>query len=113
MYSKITVAENTRAVVTRNYRFVRLLTPGIYRLLSIPMLRIGVELHEVRFPLFRSKWTRFLLTRRPDLVAQHFVVVETGPLDVALVSVNGALYKVLWPGKTELFWKDAGRITCE
>jgi hypothetical protein len=111
--NRVTVADNNRVIVTRNDRFARLLTPGVHRIFAPPMLRIGVESHELRFPLLKSKWTRFLMHQRPDLVSQHFVVLETGSLDIAMVSVNGVLYDVILPDKTVLCWKDSGKITVE
>jgi hypothetical protein len=113
MYTKISVPENKRIILTKNERFARLLTPGVYRIFCAPFQRIGMELHELTFPVFRSKWTRFLIEKRPDLVSQHFVVAETGPLDIAMVLVNGRLYDVLLPERTVLFWKAAGEIRVE
>jgi hypothetical protein len=99
--------------MTRNGRFARLLTPGVYRIFAPPMLRIGMESHELSSPLLKSHWTPFLIQKRPDLVSRHFVVVQTGSLDLAMISVNGTLYDVLLPEKTVLLWKDSGQITVE
>jgi hypothetical protein len=111
MFTKIRVTDHQRAIVTRNDRFARLLMPGVHRLFNSPISRIGVEYYELRVPLFRSKWSGFLLDQRPDLIAQHFVAVRTGTLEIAMISVNGALTELLLPGKFALFWKDAGTIS--
>lgn len=113
MYTKIKVEENQRVIVSRRNRFAQLLPPGAHWVFNAPMLRLGLEWHELRFPLCRSKWTRFLIHKRPDIVAQHFVAIETGPLEIAMVSVNGQLNEMLLPEKVGLFWKDAGKVTIE
>lgn len=109
MFAKLSIAENNRVLLTRNNRFARLLTPGVHRVFTPPLLRIGTEWHDVRSPLFNSKWAPFLLQERPDLVAEHFILAKTGSLDLAMITVNGALYDVILPEKTVLFWKAAGR----
>jgi hypothetical protein len=63
--------------------------------------------------MFRSRWEGYLLRKRPDLVAAHFVVVETKESEIAMISVNGTLYQVLLPGKRALFWKDAASLSAE
>ena len=113
MYTKISVPEDKRIIVTKNERFARLLTPGVYRIFCAPFQRIGMESHELAFPVFRSRWTRYLMEKRPDLVSHHFVLAETGPLDIAMVLVNGKLYDVLLPERKVLFWKAAGDIRVE
>lgn len=113
MYIKIEVAQNNRVILTRNDRFARVLTPGVHRIFAPPIMRIGTESHDVCSPLFKSKWARFLMHKRPDVVSQHFVVAKTGFLDLAMISVNGALYDVLLPYKAVLLWKAAGKITVE
>jgi hypothetical protein len=113
MFTRIEVAWNHRVILTKNDRFARLLTPGVHRIFGPPILRIGMETHDLRSPLFNSKWTRFLIQNRPDLVAEHFVVAATGSLDMAMISVNGTLYDLILPAKTVLFWKAAGKITVE
>ena len=113
MFTKVTVTQNNRVIVTRNDRFVRLLTPGVHRIFAPAMLRVAMEAHEVRSPLLKSKWAPFLMHNRPDLVAQHFVLVKTGSLDLAMISIDGTLYDVILPGRAVLLWKAAGKITVE
>ncbi len=113
MYKQLTVPENRRAIVTRRHRLTGVFTPGTYCFLDIPALRIELEWHDLRSPLLKSKWTRHLFESRQDIVQQHFVPVQTGPLEIAMVSVNGALDELLLPQKLALFWKDAGIINVE
>lgn len=113
MSTKLRVAEDKRVIVSRNDRFGGLLTPGVYRIAPPPAGPIGLETHEISAFTFKSKWARFLIERRPDLVMRHFVLVETGPLDVAMVLANDSLLEVLLPQKKQLYWRDAGKISFE
>lgn len=99
---RISIGDTDRAVISRGGRFVSLAGPGV-RYGFFP----GVEVHSTLVPEFRSQWAEILLRTRPDVVAEHFVAVETAEGQIALVSVNGRLEAVVGPGQRKLFWQPA------
>jgi hypothetical protein len=112
-WKHIIVAERERALVTRNGRVYRILRSGTHRLFVSPGLSVDLEFHALRNPVFRSRWEDTLLRERPDLVRQHFTIVETIDTQIAMISLRGELHHVLLPGQRRLFWKDAGSVLTE
>jgi hypothetical protein len=51
--------------------------------------------------------------QRPDVVAQHFITVETTELQVAMVYADGKLCTVLAPKQRVLLWRGVAEITTE
>ncbi|HEY7302549.1 MAG TPA: hypothetical protein VH601_00430 [Bryobacteraceae bacterium] len=113
LFKRLCINENERVIVTRNGSFASLLLPGVYRLFVWPFTKIETESYDITKPMFRSRWEGHLLGKRPDLVAAHFMVVETTESEIAMIFVNGMLYQVLLPGKRALFWKDAASVLAE
>jgi len=111
-YKRIQVGDNERALLFRNERLVEILGPGVhYRAQVLNTLR--VERHSVTSLVFTSDSVDFLVKSRPDLVNQHFLVVETGDLQVALVRMNGILVRVVGPGCRVLFWLGYRDLTAQ
>jgi hypothetical protein len=80
---RISIGDAERAVLSRGGRFLSLAGPGThYRFFP------SVETHSTLIAEFRSPWAEILLRTRPDIVAEHFVVVETAERQIALVTVN-------------------------
>ncbi len=99
---RISIGDAERAVLSRGGRFLSLAGPGThYRFFP------SVETHSTLIAEFRSPWAEILLRTRPDIVAEHFVVVETAERQIALVTVNQRLESVVGPGQRKLFWKPA------
>jgi hypothetical protein len=113
LFKKIVVKEHTRAIVVRNGRVRDILRPGTHLLLALPFQTLHVECHKLHRSHLRSRWLDRILNENSELAREHLTVVTSGPAHMALVSIDGALYKVLLPGQREVFWKDAGRITVE
>ncbi|MEO7653803.1 MAG: slipin family protein [Bryobacteraceae bacterium] len=112
-WKRITVGDNTRVLVIRNGRFTHILGPGDYRLFRGFSRSIETEAHNIRDIVFTSPWADFLATERPAVAAQHFTVVETGDSQVAVVSLDGKVFRVIAPAKRVLFWRGAAEITVE
>lgn len=106
---RIVVGDNGRVLVFRRNRFVELLGPGEYWRFGV----LTLERHNLSSPVFASEAVDYLVTRRPDLVAMHLVAVETGDLQVAIVFVDGKLFRVVGPGSRVLFWRGYREITAE
>ncbi|MDX2151999.1 MAG: slipin family protein [Bryobacteraceae bacterium] len=97
-------------MVIRDGRFDRILMPGVHVLWKAPFASLEVELYGIRQTVLTNSWTDFVVKERPDIVERHFVLAETGDAEVAMVTVDGKLARVIAPAKRALFWKDAGRI---
>lgn len=113
LFKRINVQTNERVIITRNGRFVSILAPGTYRFMTWSTLSLGTESHNLSQVAFRSRWQDYLLNKRRDLVAEHFILVETSESEIALIYLEGSLYQVLLPGKSALFWKNAARVSTE
>lgn len=113
LYRRVTVSDNERAIISRNSRFVAILTPGTYRLINWPWLSLEVESYKLSDSVFRSRWEEYLIEKKPHIVATHFTVVETKDSEIAMIFVGGMLYQVLLPGERALFWKDSASVSAE
>lgn len=110
LYSRVTVGDRERVLVSRKGRFDRVLSPGVHNLFGSG---IEKEYHAVDEACFASPWTNFLLDERPDLVASHFYVVETKAKEVALIRRNGKIERIQGPGERTLVWKTAARMVVD
>jgi regulator of protease activity HflC (stomatin/prohibitin superfamily) len=110
MLRRILVGDNERVLLIRKKRFVNILGPGEYW-----MLTLGVELecHETKGLVFASEWANYIVTQRPELVARHFTMVETADSQVAMVYLDGKLARVIGPAVRVLFWQGSVRVTVE
>src|SRR6185295_1018141 len=104
LWKRILVGDQERVLVSKNGRFVSILAPGEYRLFAgLSGKTLAFERFNIREIAFQSTWTEFLVKQRPDVVAKYFTVVETGDDEVAVLSFDGKLTKVIGPGKRVLF----------
>ena len=110
MIHRILVGDNERVVLTRNRRFEAILEPGAHWVFG---LGLDAELHNTRSPEMVSQWADYLATKRPEIAAAHFVIVETGDAEVAVVSFDGKLARVVGPGRRVLYWRAAVQVTFE
>lgn len=113
LWKRILVGDQERALVSRNGRFSTILTPGEHTLLVSPFERLEVETHKTRDLVFQGAWADYLAKERPDVVAEHLVVVETRDTEVALVYADSKLFKVLAPAKRLVLWRGWAEITAE
>ncbi|HBY63915.1 MAG TPA: stomatin/prohibitin-family membrane protease subunit [Solibacterales bacterium] len=113
LWKRIIVGDFERALVIRNGRFAGILKPGAHTLWTSPFASLAVEMHSVRDLALTSEWVDYLAKERPDVVARDFVLAETGDTEVAMVTVDGRLARVLGPAERALFWKDTARVEVE
>ncbi len=113
LWKHISVGKRERVLIATNGEFAGILTPGDYRLSIAGQMTLTLERHNVGDLVFESAWTDYLIKHRPALVRRHFTQVETNNLQVAMVYVNGKLFRVLVPGKRLLFWRGVASITAE
>lgn len=110
-WKRISVPDNTRAVITRKGRVVELIGPGDYWYATVPPGDVKAEMHSLASPIFASEWTDFLVKQRPEVVSRNFVVVETGDAQVAVVALDGKVAAVVAPGKRVLYWREAAAVS--
>lgn len=113
LLKRVKVDKNYRALVIKNDKLFRVLTPGAHLLFVSPFSEFRIEIHSVRNLEFRSRWSGQLVSERRDLLQKHFHLVETSDSQIAMISVNGNLYQVLLPSRLALFWNDGSRLKVE
>ena len=113
LWQKITVGDRERVLVSRKGRFVSILDPGAYRMWSGLEGAFEVERFNLADLVFESDWAGYLARSRPEVVATYFVVVATGDRQVAVVTVDGKLARVIGPGRRVLLWRAAGEVVVE
>ncbi len=109
------VSDFERVILTIDGRFKRILQPGVYRMRDWPLRRSRMEAATctVYDQTFESELTALLVKDFPEVVAEHFVVVETRDEEVAVVYADNKVWKVVTPGKRILFWKSPKEIRAE
>jgi hypothetical protein len=113
LWKRITVFDFSRVVVSRNNQFVGVMCPGEHTLFAPPFVRFDTELYSFLNPIFESRWAAYIISSRPDVLAEHFRKVETSHQEIAFISVSGKLRRVLWPQKQLLLWKEAENVTVD
>jgi regulator of protease activity HflC (stomatin/prohibitin superfamily) len=106
----ITVAENERVLIARRGRSLRILEPGIHRVLG---WGVTAETWKLADTELKSDWNDVLVNQYPEVVKRHFTLVETGDTEVAIVYADGRVLQVITPGKRALFWKELADISFE
>ena len=107
---RLTLTEAERALVLRKGKFDAILGAGEH---VLPRKSVEVQMHDLDAPRFNSVYEDALLRTRPDLVAEHLTVVETGPDEVKVVNRNGRAFEVVTPDHRMIYWTDAGDWTVD
>jgi hypothetical protein len=112
-WRKVDVGTHDRVLVARNGTFRDILTQGHYWFLDAPFAPLELERHDARNLVFQSSWADYLLKNRSDVVERFLLHVKTSRIQVAMIYVNGMLYKVLPPSKRLLLWRGVAEIKTE
>ena len=112
MFRRILVGDNERVILIRKKRFAGILVPGEYWIFTVGQ-DVEIERHQTKTLVFAGDWADYLVKQRPDLAARHFTTVETADAQVAVVSVDGKVSRVIAPGNRVLYWCDAAAVTFE
>src|SRR6478752_2241942 len=112
MLRRILVGDNERVLLIRNKRFEDILGPGEYRLFTL-FRGIELERYNIKALVFASDWADLIVNQRAELAARYFTVVETAATEVAVVSLDGRVARVIAPSTRALFWKGAVTVTFE
>jgi hypothetical protein len=113
LWKRIIVGDGERALLTKNERFGGILSPGAYGIFVAPGMSLEVEKYSLNELVFRSEWADYLIRERPEIADRHFTRIETSDVQVAMVYLDGKLFKVLPPAKRLLFWRGRGEVSAE
>ncbi len=112
-WKRVTVSRGERAIVVRGGQFRSILTSGTHRVFCLPGVSFEVERHRLRDFVFHSKWSNYLVRKRPEVAALHFRIVKTNDVQVGIVYVDGRLFAVMPPNRRMLFWRGPAEVTVE
>lgn len=109
---EVTVKEDERAFLTRDGRFVRVLGPGRFAAFDYRRHLAAEVIKVVRNEIAADK--ALLIARtHPEVAAEHFEIVQTGPTEVAIVSLDAEPKHQVLPNTTRAFWKTVTRVEVE
>ena len=110
-FKRYVIGEHERGLVRKNRRIERVLGPGVY-----PMfLQWGteVDIHLLYAPRLMHGDVDILITKHPEIVAEHFMVAATGAQEAAFVYLHERVIDILAPATRRLYWKDSGELRIE
>ena len=112
IWFNVTVKDSERAFLTRDGRFERLLGPGKFSALDWNASLAAEVLPVLRAEIAPEK--AFLLqTTHPHIAEDHFEFVQTGPGEVAIVSLDGEPKHLVGANSTRVFWKTVTKVSVE
>jgi hypothetical protein len=109
---EFTVRKHERGILLRNGDFERFLAPAVYRFVD-PRRRLEVERFDLTQPAFEHRLVDYLVRCQPEAVEDHFLTVETGAGQIAVIYRNGHPWTFVGPERRALFWKGVVRVTAE
>ena len=110
MIRHIIVGDQELVFVIRKRRFAGLLVAGEHWIFG---RGIELERHNQRALVLASEWADVLIRQHAELASCHFVVVETGDAQVAVVFLDGRLARVIPPAQRVLYFRGLREITVE
>lgn len=109
---EVVIKDDERAFLVRDGRFVRLLPPGRFTAFD-PAHHLTAEIVKVmRAEIAPERALLLQKTQRP-VAEQNFEIVQTGPTEVAIVSLDGEPKLLVAPNSTRAFWKVLTRVDVE
>jgi regulator of protease activity HflC (stomatin/prohibitin superfamily) len=106
------VKDDERAFLTRNGRFEKLLAPGRFTEFD-PLRELSIEIVKVLRAEIAPEKALLLARTEPDVAAENFAVVQPGPTQVAIVSMDGEPKHLVLPNSTRAFWKTLTAVDVE
>ena len=110
MIRHIIAGDQELVFVIRKRRFAGILEPGEHWIFG---RGIELERHNTRALVLTSEWADTLVRQHAALAARHFVIVETGDTQVAVVYLDGRLARVIAPAQRVLYFRGLREITFE
>jgi regulator of protease activity HflC (stomatin/prohibitin superfamily) len=109
---KAVVKDDERAFLTRDGRLVRVLEPGRFIALDFGR-RLKAELVKVARAEIAADKALLIAKTHPAIAAEHFEIVQAGPTEVAIVSLDGEPKHLVLQNTTRAFWKTLTRVEVE
>lgn len=109
---EVVVKDDERGFLTRNGQFIKLIGPGKYKVFDFER-ELGAEVVKVVHAEMPVQRALTLLKTHPELVADHFEIVQAGPTQVAIVSFDGDPKHLVLPNSTRVFWKTLTEVEVE
>lgn len=109
---EVIVKDDERAFLTRNGVFERLLVPGKFRAFDFNG-ELAAEVVKVARAELPASRALVLRKTHPDLARELFEIVQTGPTQVALVSLDDERGWMVKPNSTRVFWKTTTKVSVE
>jgi regulator of protease activity HflC (stomatin/prohibitin superfamily) len=108
----VIVKDDERALLTRDGRFERLLGPGRFTAFDYRD-RLKAEVVKVARAEISAEKALLLAMTHPTLAAEHFEIVQVGPTEVAIVSLDGEPKHLVLTNSTRVFWKTITKVDVE
>jgi hypothetical protein len=112
MLRRILVGDNERVLLIRKKRLADILAPGEYWIFTVGR-NVELERANVKHIEYAGDWSAFIVNQRPELAARFFTVVQTSASEVAVVSLDGKVARVIGPSTRVLFWRGAVQVASE
>lgn len=106
------VKDDERAFLRRDGRFVRLLEPGRFADFD-PFQQLSVEIVKILRAEIAPEKALLLAKTEPDIATENFAIVQPGPTEVAIVSMDGEPKHLVLANTTRAFWKTLTAIDVE
>ena len=109
---RVIVKDDERALLMRDGRFERVLGPGRFLALDFGR-RLSAEVVKIARAEIAAEKALLFAMAHPAVAAEHFEIVQAGPGEVAIVSLDGEPKHVVLPNTTRAFWKTITRVDVE
>ncbi len=106
------VKDDERAFLRRDGRFVKLLEPGRFAELD-PFSRLTVETVKILRAEIAPEKALLIAKTDPGVADENFAIVQAGPTEVAIVSMDGEPKHLVLQNSTRAFWKTLTKVEAE
>lgn len=111
-WTTVTVNDDERAFLRRDGRFVKLLEPGRFTEFD-PLSQLSVETVKILRAEIAPEKALLIAKSDPDIAEENFAIIQAGPTEVAIVSMDGEPKHLVLPNTTRAFWKISTRVEAE
>lgn len=112
LWASAVIKDDERAFLSRDGRFEALLKPGSFFEFD-PFGRISIEVARVVRAELSPERARLIERIDARVASENFVTVVAGPLEVAIVSLDGEPKHIVMPNTARTFWKTVTEVGVE
>lgn len=106
------VKDDERAFLRRDGRFVKLLEPGRFAEFD-PLRQLSVEVVKILRAEIAPERALMIAKTDPDIAEENLAIIQAGPTEVAIVSMDGEPKHLVLPNSTRAFWKTLTKVEAE